>query len=57
MTPLLTHLIYITLPTLCHVQLMLGPDTVGNFTYGASAALWQTKLNTLLNVDSIQVSE
>ena len=37
-------------------QLMLGPDTVGNFTYGASAAVWQTKLNTLLNVDSIQVS-
>ena len=35
---------------------MLGPDSVGNFTYGASAAQWQTKLNTLLNVDSIQVT-
>ena len=37
-------------------QLKLGADMVGNFTYGASASLWQTKLNTLLNVDSIQVT-
>jgi hypothetical protein len=37
-------------------QLMLGGDLVGNFTYGASAAEWQHKLQTLLDVDSLTVS-
>ena len=37
-------------------QLFLGPDMAGNFTYGASAAQWQAKLNQLLNVDTVQVT-
>jgi hypothetical protein len=37
-------------------QLVLGSELVGNFTYGASASEWQTKLQTLLDVDSLTVS-
>ena len=37
-------------------QLMLGLDAVGNFTYGASAAEWRAKLQSVLDVDHLEVT-
>ena len=37
-------------------SLMLGPDVVGNLTYGASAEEWKAALDSLLNVERVAVT-